>query len=44
MTLAVIALTFINKVDPKDFIVLASMTFSYYFTRQSIDKSSVVTP
>ena len=33
MAVAVIALTFINKVDPKDFIALAGMAFTAYFTR-----------
>lgn len=34
ITLAVIGLTFARIVDAKDFVVLASMTFSYYFTRK----------
>lgn len=33
IALAVIGLTIIGKVDPKDFMVLASMVFAYYFTR-----------
>lgn len=33
MTVAVIALTLLSKVDPKDFIALASMCFAFYFTR-----------
>lgn len=33
MALAVVAGLFTNKVDPKDFMVLASMAFVYYFTR-----------
>jgi hypothetical protein len=32
MTIALIALTFIGRVDPKDFIVLASMVFTFYFS------------
>lgn len=34
MTVALVGLTATGIVDPKDFIVLASMTFSYYFTRK----------
>ena len=37
MTLGVIAGLFFGKVDPKDFMVLASIVFTYYFTNnQSI--------
>lgn len=31
MTLATIAGLFLGKVDPKDFMILASMAFSFYF-------------
>ncbi len=31
MTLAIVALTFNKTVDAKDFVILASMAFSYYF-------------
>lgn len=31
MAVAVIGLTFLGKVDAKDFIMLASMAFSFYF-------------
>jgi len=34
MTVALIVLTFIGKIDPKDFIVLASMVFTYYFSNK----------
>lgn len=34
MTVALIVLTFIGKVDAKDFIVLASMVFTYYFSNK----------
>lgn len=34
MTGALIVLTFIGKVDAKDFIVLASMVFTYYFSNK----------
>lgn len=33
MSLGVILLTFTNKLEPKDFLLLASMCFSYYFTQ-----------
>lgn len=33
MALALIFLTFTKVVDAKDFIILASMAFTYYFTR-----------
>lgn len=35
MAVAVIVLTFVGKVDPKDFMILASMAFSFYFTMKS---------
>lgn len=31
MTLATIGGLFVNKVDPKDFIMLTSMAFTFYF-------------
>lgn len=34
MTLAVIALTWVGKVDPKDFMMLASMAFAFYFANK----------
>jgi len=33
MAISLVALTFARIVDAKDFIVLASMAFTYYFTR-----------
>lgn len=33
LALALIGLTFIGKVDPKDFITLTGMAFVYYFTK-----------
>ena len=33
MTIALVALTFKGVVEAKDFIVLASMVFTYYFSR-----------
>ena len=32
MALAVTVLTFIKIIDPKDFMILASMAFSFYFS------------
>ena len=34
MTLAVIGLTAFGKVEAKDFVVLASMSFSFYFANK----------
>jgi hypothetical protein len=34
MTLAVIAGMFVSKIDPKDFMILASMAFSFYFANK----------
>ena len=34
MAIATIALTFVGKVDPKDFILLAGMAFSFYFAQK----------
>lgn len=33
MALALVVLTFIKVLDAKDFIMLCSMSFTYYFTR-----------
>lgn len=33
MAIAVVAGLFIGKIESKDFLVLASMAFAYYFTR-----------
>jgi len=35
MALAIIVALFLNKIDPKDFIALASMSFVYYFTKKN---------
>lgn len=42
MTLATIALTFMGKLDPKDFMVLATGVFAYYFgkPRTEVEQSS----
>jgi asparagine N-glycosylation enzyme membrane subunit Stt3 len=34
MAVAVSVLTFLGKVDPKDFMMLASMAFSFYFANK----------
>lgn len=34
MAVAVVVLTYLGKVDAKDFIVLASMAFSFYFANK----------
>lgn len=34
MAIAVTVLTFVGKVDPKDFMMLASMAFSFYFANK----------
>lgn len=34
MAVAVIILTFVGKVDPKDFMMLAAMAFSFYFANK----------
>ena len=39
IALAVIVLTFIGKLDPKDFMVLASSVFAFYFGKQQPEKS-----
>ena len=34
MTLATVAGMFLGKIDPKDFMILASMAFSFYFANK----------
>lgn len=34
MAIAVVALTFIGIVEPKDFMILASMAFTFYFANK----------
>ena len=41
IALAVVILTFLKIIDAKDFMMLASMVFTYYFTR---DKGENQTP
>lgn len=38
LTVALIALTWHGLVDPKDFVVLTGMAFTYYFTKSSPQK------
>lgn len=33
LSISLVALTFVGKVDPKDFIVLTSAAFTFYFTK-----------
>lgn len=35
MALSTVVLTFVGKVDPKDFITLVSMAFTFYFAKPS---------
>ena len=37
ISIAVIGLTFTGKLDPKDFMVLASSVFAFYFGKQQQD-------
>jgi len=40
MAVAVIVLTFVGKIDPKDFMTLAGMAFTFYFTNKgSVDNN-----
>lgn len=36
---AICAGLFTNKIDPKDFMILASMVFSFYFTKSLPDET-----
>ena len=35
MAISTVVLTFVGKVDPKDFITLVSMAFTFYFAKPS---------
>lgn len=39
MTLATVAGMFMNKIDPKDFMILASMAFSFYFANKGTSEN-----
>lgn len=43
MTVGVIVMTFIGIVDAKDFIVLCSMVFAFYFTKSPTPSVSTTT-
>ena len=43
MTLALIAGVFTKIIDPKDFIVLASMVFTFYFSNKPTDNAGKIT-
>ena len=38
MALATVAGMFMNKIDPKDFMILASAAFSFYFANKGTQK------
>lgn len=40
MAIALIILTVSKVVEAKDFVMLASMAFTYYFTKQTVDGSN----
>ena len=42
MTGAVITGLFVGKVDPKDFFVLSSMVFAFYFSNKPTDANGVI--
>jgi len=33
MAIALVVLTYLGKVDPKDFIMMTGMAFAFYFTK-----------
>lgn len=35
MTFALIGLTFVGKIEGKDFVVLVSMIFAFYYSKQT---------
>jgi hypothetical protein len=43
MTIAVIAGMFIGKIDAKDFMMLASMAFTFYFSNKPTDANGEIT-
>ncbi len=38
MAIALIVLTFLGIVEPKDFIMLCAMAFTFYFTQKTNEK------
>ncbi len=36
MAISMVALTWVGKVDAKDFVMLASMAFAFYFTKSGV--------
>ena len=43
MAIAVTVLTFIKIIDPKDFMMLAAMAFSFYFSAKPTDSNGEIT-
>jgi hypothetical protein len=43
MALATTAGLFVGKIDPKDFLMLASMAFSFYFANKPTDSNGEIT-
>ena len=39
MTLATVVGMFMGKIDPKDFMILASMAFSFYFANKGTSEN-----
>ena len=40
MAIGVIGLTYLGKVDPKDFLTLAAMAFTFYFSNKGSEKDN----
>lgn len=40
MAIGVIGLTYLGKVDPKDFLMLAGMAFTFYFSNKGSEKDN----
>jgi hypothetical protein len=43
MAIALVGLTYMGKVEAKDFIQLASMAFVFYFSNKPTDANGVIT-
>lgn len=43
LTIGLIILTFLGKVDPKDFIMLTAMAFTFYFSKPTTPDTSTTT-
>lgn len=40
MAIGVVGLTYLGKVDPKDFLMLAGMAFTFYFSNKGSEKDN----